>query len=57
MISLSLILIDFIFVSVKKKNMESAETPLPPLKFNAEVDYMKSDKPFVVCRFITECSK
>ena len=28
-----------------------------PLKFNSEIDYLKSDKPFVVCRFITECSK
>ena len=27
------------------------------LKFNSEIDYLKSDKPFVVCRFITECSK
>ena len=26
-------------------------------RFNPEVDYGKSDKPFVVCRFITECSK
>ena len=26
-----------------------------PLKFNSEIDYLKSDKPFVVCRFITEC--
>ena len=24
---------------------------------NPEIDYGKSDKPFVVCRFITECSK
>ena len=26
-------------------------------KLNPVVDYSKSDKPFVVCRFITECGK